>query len=146
TAAVAGLGVLIGLATTADHVTLVDPHLDADATEGRPGLVGAVVDLGTQGVKPDAALVVPLGAWHLGAAESTRADHLDALDLRLAHRRLDALAHRPAEGHAIRELLGDTLGHELGVGLGVLDLEDVEVDLLAGELLELATQAVRLGT
>ena len=44
---------------------------------------------------------------------------------------LQALAHRAAERHAGAELLGDALGDELGLGLGVLDLEDVELDLLA---------------
>ena len=44
-----------------------------------------------------------------------------------------------------RELLGDALGDQLELDLGVLDLEDVELDLLARELLELAADAVGLG-
>jgi hypothetical protein len=43
------------------------------------------------------------------------------------------------------ELLGDALGDELGVDLGVLDLEDVQLHLLAGQLLQLAADALRLG-
>mgnify|MGYP002508267348 CR=1 FL=1 len=39
---------------------------------------------------------------------------------------------RPA-GHAVRKLLGDALSDELGVDRRVLDFEDVELDLLAGE-------------
>ncbi|OLP61926.1 hypothetical protein BJM39_21970 [Salmonella enterica subsp. enterica serovar Javiana] len=58
---------------------------------------------------------------------------------------LHALAHRATERHASRELLGDALRDELGVDLGVLDLEDVQLHLLARELLELATDAVGLG-
>ncbi len=41
--------------------------------------------------------------------------------------------------------LGNTLSDELSVDLGVLHLEDVELDLLAGELLELTADAVGFG-
>ena len=34
------------------------------------------------------------------------------------------------------KLLSHALRHQLGVGFGVLDLEDVQLDLLAGELLQ----------
>ena len=46
-----------------------------------------------------------------------------------AHRRGDRLLHGAAERHALLELLGDVLGHELGVEVGALDLLDVELDL-----------------
>ena len=62
-----------------------------------------------------------------------------------AHRALLRLAHRAAELHAGGELLGDALGDQLGVDLGVLDLEDVQLDLLAGQLLQLAADALGLG-
>src|SRR5690606_6794994 len=126
------------------HVALVDPDLDADAAEGRAGLVEAVVDVRAQRVQGHAALAVELAAAHLGATEAARALHTDALGTG-ALRGLDALAHRTAEGDAARELLGDALRDELGVDLGVLDLEDVELHLLARELLELTADAVRLG-
>ena len=64
---------------------------------------------------------------------------------RLRMRGLHRLAHRAAEADAAGELLGDALGDELGVDLGVLDLEDVQLHLLAGELLQLAADAVGLG-
>jgi hypothetical protein len=57
----------------------------------------------------------------------------------------DGLAHRATERHAVAQLLGDALGDQLRVGLGVLDLEDVQLDLLAGELLEVGADAVGLG-
>ncbi len=63
---------------------------------------------------------------------------------RVLHRRLHRLAHRPAEADPARQLLGDALRHQLRVRLGVLHLEDVELHLLAGELLELAADAVGL--
>src|SRR5690606_17714055 len=48
-------------------------------------------------------------------------------------------------GHAGAQLLGDALRDELGVCLGVAHLEDVELNLLAGELLEVGADALGLG-
>src|SRR3954469_18071844 len=141
--ALGGVTGLAGLQAT-DELTLVDPHLDADAPERRLGLEEAVVDVGTQRVQRDAAIAVVLGAGHLGTAETTAALHADALDLRRAHGGLDRLPHRAAERHAVGKLLRDRLGDQLGVGLGVLDLEDVQLDLLLGQLLQRATDPVGL--
>ena len=91
-----------------------------------------------------AALAVELRARHLGAVEAARALDPDALGTG-AHRGLHRLAHGATELHAAAELLGDTLGDQLRVDLGVLHLEDVQLDLLAGELLEVAADAVGLG-
>jgi len=44
------------------------------------------------------------------------------------------------------QLLGDALGDQLRLSLGVLHLEDVQLDLLLGELLEVGADALRLGT
>src|ERR687893_803392 len=132
------------LGTRAADVTLVDPDLHADAAEGRAGLVDAVVDVRAQRVQRHTALAVELRPAHLRAAEAPGALHPDALDLRAALGRLHGLAHGAAEADAARQLLGDTLGDQLRVGLGVLHLEDVQLDLLAGELLELPADAVGL--
>src|SRR5205085_242494 len=88
-----------------------------------PGLGEAVVDVGPERVQRDLALVVALTAAHLGAAEAAGAGDLDALGSRL-DRGVDRLAHRPAEGHAGRQLLGHGLGQELGVQIGRLHLDD----------------------
>src|SRR5690606_3405322 len=122
------------------------PHLDADAPEGGAGLEEAVVDVRAQRVQRDAALAVELRTGHLGPAQPATALHPDALDLRRAHGRLDGLAHRAPEGHAVGQLLGHALRDQLRVGLGVLDFEDVELDLLAGQLLQRTANAVRLST
>jgi hypothetical protein len=80
------------------------------------------------------------------SAPPRRPEHLDTDALGTgAHGGLHALAHGATERHAAGQLLGDALGDELGLDLGVLDLEDVELHLLAGELLELAADAVGLG-
>src|ERR687890_989693 len=133
------------LGTRAAGVALVDPDLHADAAEGGPGLVDAVVDVRPEGVQRHAALAVELRPAHLGAAQATGALHPDALDLRAALGRLHGLAHGAAEADPAGELLGDALGDQLRVGLGVLHLEDVQLHLLAGELLQLAADAVGLG-
>src|SRR5690606_41268781 len=85
-------------------------------------------------------------AGHLSAAQTTGALRPDALGLRRAHGRRDGLAHRAPERHAVGQLLGHALRDQLVVRLGVLDLEDVQLDLLAGQLLQRTADAVRLGT
>src|SRR5690606_27499171 len=112
-------------------VALVDPDLHADAAEGGPGLVEAVVDVRAERVQRHATLAVELRPAHLRAAET--AGDLDPHALGAgALGALEALAHRAAERHASGELLRDALGDELRLRLGVLHLEDVELDLLLG--------------
>ena len=125
-------------------IALVDPDLHADAAERRTSLVEAVVDVGAQGMQRYATLAVELRSRHLCATKSPGALDTNALGAG-TQRRLHALAHGTTERHPSRQLLGDALGHELRVELRRLDLEDVQLDLLAGERLELATDAVRLG-
>ena len=89
----------LALGAGAGDLALVDPDLHADAAEGRPGLVEAVVDVGAQRVQGHAALAVELRARHLGAAEAAGALDPDALGTG-AHRGLHRLAHRATERHA----------------------------------------------
>ena len=90
------------------------------------------------------ALAVELGAAHFCTTETTR--HLDSntLNRRGALGTLQALAHCTTECDASAELLRDPLCHELGLGLGVLDLENIELDLLARELLEVRANSLGL--
>src|SRR5580693_6363376 len=126
------------------RLALVDPDLHADPAEGGAGLVEAVVDVRTQRVQRHPALTVELRPRHLRAAETARALDPDPLGAAL-HRALDRLAHGPPEGNPAGQLLGDALGDQLGIDLGVLHLEDVQLDLLGGQLLEIAADAVGLG-
>jgi hypothetical protein len=57
---------------------------------------------------------------------------------------LHGLAHGAPEGNPARQLLGHALSHQLCVHLGVLHLEDVQLHLLAGQLLKVAANAVGL--
>src|SRR5262249_46375444 len=104
----------------------------------------AVVDVGAQRVQRHASLAIELGPGHLRAAEPPRALYADALHPRALQRGLHALAHRPPEADPVRQLLGHALGHQLCVALGVFHLEDVQLHLLAGELLQLAAQPLGL--
>src|SRR5512138_1001648 len=112
-----------------------DPHLHADLAVGGLRLGEPVVDVRAQRVERHAALAVPLVARHLGAAEAARAGDADALRAELEGG-LDRLLHRAAEGDAALELGRDVLGDELRVGLGLTDLDDVQVDLVLREGLE----------
>ncbi len=138
--------VQLGLANATDNVTLVEPHLDADTAEGGVGLVEAVVDFCTKGVQWHTAFVVALGAGHLSTAQTAGALNLDALDVWLTHCGLNSLSHRAAECHAVCQLVCNGLRYKLSVCIDVLDLEDVEGNLLAGELLQLTADAVSLGS
>ena len=105
----------------------------------------AVVDLRAQGVQRDTTLVVALDTGHFRAAEAAGRHNLDALDLGVAHRGLDGLTHGATERDTVDQLLGDGLRNQGCVGIDVLDLDDVQRDHLAGELLQLTADAVGLG-
>ena len=92
-----------------------------------------------------ATFAIPLGAAHLGAAEATRALHLDAEGtgaLCVLHGPL----HGPTEGDAVDELVGNALSDQGGVEFRVLDLDDVELDLgITGDLGDELAEFVGLG-
>src|SRR5262249_37439442 len=126
------------------RVAAVDPDLHADPAEGSARLVEAVVDISPQRVQRDTTLAVELAPAHLRAAQAPGALHPDALRAAL-ERALHRLPHGPPERDPAGQLLGHALRHQLSVHLGVLHLEDVQLDLLAGELLQVAADAVGLG-
>src|SRR6185295_8958526 len=105
-----------------------DPHLDADDTVGRLRDAIAEVDVGAQGVQRHAALAVPLDAGNFRTAEPARAVDADAEGAQTQgglHRAL----HGATEGDPTLELLGNGLGHQGGVDLGLSHLNDVEMHL-----------------
>jgi hypothetical protein len=82
-------------------------------------------------------------AAHLGAAQTAGDLDLHALGAR-GHHRLGT--HLDDATEAARfELLGDGLGHQLRVEVGVLDLDDRDRDLAARHVLELFGHALDLG-
>src|SRR5690606_32818858 len=121
-------------------------HPDLDATNAVGGLRfgGAVIDVGAQRVQRHPALTVPFHARDLGTAETAGAVDADALGTE-AHRRLHGALHGAAERDAALQLLGDRLRDQLGVGLGLAHLDDVQVRLRPGHLGQLAAQLLDVG-
>src|SRR5262245_27437601 len=121
-----------------------DPHLHAAGAVGGERGGDPVIDVGAQRMQRHAALAVPLHARDLGAAEPARA--VDADPFRPEpHRRLDGALHGAAERHPALELLRDRLGDELGVELGLPDLDDVDHHVGIGEVGHLAAQLLNVG-
>src|SRR5213080_3681003 len=128
----------------AQHFALEDPDLDADRPVRRVGRREPVVDVRADRVERHAAVAVPLLARDLAAAQPPRARDPDAVGAQ-AQRGGDRLLHGAAERDTLLELERHVLRHELGVELGVDDLLDVEVDLLARPRLQLVLQLLHLG-
>ena len=79
------------------------------------------------------------------SAPPTRPEILDLDTLGThAHGRRYGRLHGAAERYAALQLAGDVLADDHGIHLGALHLEDVDLDLLAGELLQLFLQFVDL--
>ena len=108
-----------------EDLALEDPDLDAAGAVGRERRRRAVIDVGAQRMQRHAALAVPFEARDLGAAEAARAVDADALGAE-AHRRLHGALHGAAEGDAALELLGDRIGDQGRVDLGLAHLDDVD--------------------
>src|SRR5438876_1145453 len=127
----------------AQHFALEDPDLDADRPVRRVGGREPVVDVRADRMERHAAVAVPLLARDLAAAQPPRARDPDAVGAQ-AQRGGDRLLHGAAERDTLLELERHVLRHELGVELGVDDLLDVEVDLLARPPLQLVLQLLDL--
>ena len=101
----------------------------------------SVVDIGTECVQRSTAFLVKLLTGHFSTAETAADEHLDTLG---AH--THAAGHSHLDGTAVRytsfHLTGYVVGHDIGVKLGSLDLEDVDLHILVGNLAELLLQLV----
>src|SRR5204862_2753209 len=140
------MGRLLGLGGRggSQDLALEDPDLHADGPRRRVRGGEAVVDVGADGVRRHAPVAVPLAGRDFAAAQPARAGDPDAVGAE-AQGGGDRLLHRAPERHALLELQGDVLGDELRVELGMDDLLDVEVDLLARARLQLVLQLLHLG-
>ena len=85
-------------------LALVEPRLHANLPVRRARLGEAVVDVGAQGLQRKLSVQIPLRPRDFGAVQSAGHTHLDAARAE-PQRRLDGLAHRAAERHALLELL-----------------------------------------
>ena len=81
------------------------------------------------------ALAVPLAPAHIGPAETARTLHSHPFGAGLEGC-LDRAAHGAPERDPVLYLVGHPAGQQLRVGLGILDLHDVELDAAARQLLD----------
>ena len=126
-----------------EDFALVDPNLNADNAVSCVCSCYAVVDVSTESLKRDCTLVIALGTSDLGTAQTASYHGLDTLSAGL-HGSADNGLHSTSEGNTALELLRDVLCNELSVHIGVLYLDDLDVYLLAGELLHLSLELVNL--
>jgi hypothetical protein len=83
------------------------------------------------------ALAIPFRPGNLGATQSTRAVYPDA-ECTKTHGSLNSTLHRTAEGHTTNQLLGNALGNQLRIELGLADLDDVQMNIGGATLGDLA--------
>src|SRR6202167_5708859 len=112
-----------------EHFALEDPNLDADHAIGGLRLGKTVVDVGAEGMQRHASLAVGLGTRDFRSVEPAGDAHLDAQRTR-THGVGDGALHGAAEHHALFQLLGYSLGHQLRVQLGLADLGDVQAHIV----------------
>src|SRR5215510_15610341 len=126
------------------HLALEDPYLHADGPVRRVRFGEAVVDVGADGVQRHSPVAIPFAAGDLRAPQPPGAGDPDAVGAE-PQGRGDGLLHGAPEGHALLELEGHVLRHQLRVELGMDDLLDVEVDLLGCAHLDLVLELLHLG-
>src|SRR5688572_23693704 len=125
-------------------LALEHPDLHAAGAIGRLGRSLAEIDLGAQRMQRHAAFTVPLHARDFRPAQPAGAVDADAEGAE-AHRRLDRALHGAAERDAALQLLRDVVGDQLGVNLGLADLDDVEADFRARHLGKVGAQLLDVG-
>ena len=89
------------------------------------------------------AFLEHLAACHFSTADAAADLDLDALGAH-AHGGGDGHLDGAAVAHAAFDLTGDAVSDDGGIDLGALHLEDVDLDILLGDLLQLFLQLVDL--
>src|SRR3546814_12153213 len=100
--------------------------------------------MGEQRVQRHPALAIPFGARDLRAAQTAGAVDADTLGAE-THRRLHRTLHRTAEGDAPYELTGNALADQLGVDLGLANLEDVQRHVAASPVAQILAPRLDVG-
>src|SRR5665213_2154682 len=135
----AGQALVQGHRIVLQHLAFEDPGLHADDAVAGLGLGETVVDVGAQGVTGHAAFMIGFGPGDFRAAEAAGDLDPNALGAQ-THGRLHGPLHSPAESDPPLKLLGDVFRHQLSVGFGFANLDDVEVHLALGHSREILAQ------
>src|SRR5579871_163582 len=139
------LGALVlGHRVMRQDLALEHPHLHAAGAVSRLGRSDAEIDVGTQRVQRHAAFAIPLDPGDFRPAEPAGTIDSDTLGAK-PHGRLDRALHGTAKGNPALELLGDILGHQLGIDFRLADFEDVEGDLAPRHLRKVLAQLLDVG-
>ena len=90
------------------------------------------------------SFLVHLVASHLGAADTTADLNLDTLCTN-AHSVGDSHLDGATVAYTALNLTGDGISYDMSVNLRLLDLEDIDLNVFLGYLLELYLEFVNLG-
>ena len=135
---------VLGHRVVLEDLALEDPDLDAARAVGGEGGADTVIDIGAQRVQRHATFAIPFQARDLSAAETARAVDADALGAQ-THGRLNGPLHGATERDAALELLGDRIGDQRGVDLGLAHLDDVDRHIGLGQLHHRLAQLLDIG-
>ena len=120
---------------------MVDPGLDADLSHYCVRLGQGVVDVGPKRMERHPAHHQLFDAGNLRPGDAAFDDDLDTLGPGL-HGPLGGLAHGPAVGNPALQLVGHVPGHQIGIGFGLFNLDDIELDPALRYGLEFGTQTL----
>src|SRR2546430_1135099 len=93
----------------------------------------AVINVCAQGMQRDTTPVILLDASQFSAAQTAGTTNLDTFSSEILGG-LQRFLHGATERDAAFELQGDVFGDELRISFRRLDLDDIDVDFLAGHL------------
>jgi len=117
-------------------VAVVDPHLDTDVSLGGGRLGETVIHLGAKGPEGNRPQHATFAAGHFRPAQTPR-----QLDANATRTTTHGGFHGPLQGAAealpLLELIGDILGHQLGIDLGIGHFDRFDINQAVGEILKL---------
>jgi hypothetical protein len=125
----------------AEHLTTHYPHLDANFAIHGLSFRQSIIDVSAQRVQRRTTFFVLLGTGNFSTAETATALNLDAFGTN-THSSLNRHFHGATEGDTSGQLLSDALAYQLGIQLRTLDFEDVDLNVFAGDLLQLVLNLV----
>src|SRR5438105_6242287 len=128
-----------GFRVMRQHFALEHPYFDADDAVRRARLGKPIIDIRAQRMKWHTTFAIPFAARDFHAIQAARAHDLDALGAE-PHRVLHRPLHRAAKHDPLLELLSNRIRNQLRVDLRLADFLDVQADVAAHHLAQVATQ------